>query len=473
MGDVYFSRKPKVVATTPLYPLPLLHAGTGAVESLHSYAYRLAFEHCIAPNTLFTEVLTQYVTSQAERNVLTGWHRTEGSAMVGLPHIARSFVDLLERTTGQKGLELGTMLPFSHLLHGQRGAAVQRFCPGCVREDVQAGQLPYERLLWRLSDVTRCPLHEARLQTVHCTARYQVNSSTATRVLHRGVCRWCGSVGFECNPKLAPEDESPNQEEVVTAKQTFDLIAAAPSVRTTSSAEVKMALLAHAAKPGGGLAGVAKRAGFGKTTIWHWTHDEAARTYLSTYEALSTSTGISLVGLMTADHSAGSRPISKTKRQAQTKRRVDAAQISQAMNSAMADVDGTVAAVEAELKVDHTTLKRYEPELYAKLALRSAERRKQETVTRHREAVDEAVRVLGHLTVEGETPTLRNAAEFSKTHWGPGDLKSAALLILRSRLHGAGPRSSREGLLGNAFRHEVDKAEVRLRAALAERRRAC
>lgn len=137
------------------------------------------------------------------------------------------------------------------------------------------------------------------------------------------------------------------------------------------------------------------------------------------------------------------------------------------MQAALDSSNGTIAGVVTQLRLDKSTLRSYEPQLYRLLSARSATRVAVQREHRHQNALGEAVRVLLRFIPEGVTPSLRNAAKLTNTTWMPGMLKSKALVILRARLLGEGPGYPGEGLLGNAFRLELEKAEERLRMSLS------
>lgn len=458
---VYFDVRPSMT-TTPLYGLPLLGKHTDAVESLHSYFCRLAYEHRLTPHQLASDVLPTHMSGTT--SMLIGWNRNDAARLVSNKYTSVPFAAVLEKLTGQDGLLLGTFVPFDHLAH--IGATVRApFCPQCFEEDMERGQMPYERLLWRIRDVTCCPRHKLHLQPRQCSLPRRADFESNKPILLRGVCTNCGSVGLRCNRSVDDQDdEVPSLEELHWAEQFAGLLAGAEKVAGTPSADVKQALVQYCSGIDGGIAGLAARAGLAKSTVWHWLNSADARTSSDIVGRISGSEGISVVGLLTGDHSLKARKTWLSSKVRRLKKEVDGDLIRQRMQAAYEAGLDTVQAVAGELRVDAKTLKRYEPVLYRLIADRSLQELSATSAARHREAVGEAETVLCELLDRGQTPSLRNASDLTGSIWFPAELRSKALLLLRQAVLGDAPTVPREAVLGKAFREVLSEARVRLTA---------
>ncbi|SKC93219.1 TniQ family protein [Paraburkholderia hospita] len=110
----------------------------------------------------------------------------------GLTAVAEVYLEPLRRIVASDRIDACTLLPFSGLLCEKRLLRRHRaWCPLCL-VSMQSEPGAYEPLLWRLQDVTVCPIHGVDLVAVcHvCVAPNQEVFSLFARV---GCCNRCGA----------------------------------------------------------------------------------------------------------------------------------------------------------------------------------------------------------------------------------------------------------------------------------------
>ena len=217
-----------------LYPLPPIGIGTPAVESLTGYITRLAAAHAVEAGVLVNSELLPRVpyTKGALIGDVPSKRPTSffigAFPLNGIGERARSWVSVLERMTGIRGLNLLTLLPWSkviscvHLLRTQRA-----WCPYCYgKPSGSADQQVYDRLLWTFQVVTACPVHCRPLESV-CPSCMRKQYVFASRMLP-GYCSRCQAWLGRAPQPVAGDQGDP----VHIAKMVSDLLAASPRLRS-------------------------------------------------------------------------------------------------------------------------------------------------------------------------------------------------------------------------------------------------
>lgn len=154
--------------TTRLFPVRLLGAGTPEVESLSSYASRLAATH----ETTIGRVLRLAFGFRGRRRefpaTLPSYVLDPGpiSYLVRPSAAVAAIVDRLSDATGQTNLRSGTFLCLKEALNRSMGAFSPRvrWCPDCMAEFDGAGTEAYYKLVWQLAHVKVCPIHRVPLE---------------------------------------------------------------------------------------------------------------------------------------------------------------------------------------------------------------------------------------------------------------------------------------------------------------------
>jgi TniQ len=153
-------------------------------------------------NYLVSVAADARVTPQAILNNYVAWptcvpDRAFGACMRldlvnGTGLLARRWVSAVSPLVGRSDLDDLTLLPFAHVL-GTGGGLVspwRRWCAHCLYDDVAAGGLPYERLIWSVAHLNICPLHLTPLIS-SCPSCGSSQRSELSRRCLSGFCGVC------------------------------------------------------------------------------------------------------------------------------------------------------------------------------------------------------------------------------------------------------------------------------------------
>ena len=195
---------PSIPERSKLCSLPPIGLGTTQVECLTSYMSRLADAHNLSVGSMFNWDLMSTAAAQfPQRLVLySGGVRknygiSDGSYdLNGLASRTEEWVKVLEQLTAIQSLHELTMSPFRHLLGDLRLLRRRRaWCSQCYESDRKTGTL-YDRLIWCLQIVSRCPIHDTPLEE-ECPSCGKLMSHLAAEVLpgYSACCgAWLGSL---------------------------------------------------------------------------------------------------------------------------------------------------------------------------------------------------------------------------------------------------------------------------------------
>lgn len=147
--------------------------GTAYVESLLSYWARLSSAHGLTINQLAAHMSAW----AAKQGLVFPRHLLYGRAlsMCGCGPDVGKVAEVIEAATGAHGLSTGTLVALRPVLSPTSTGATRRikaWCPRCYEEDIAEYGECYDRLLWALAQVERCPIHRLRLETAcpNCSA---------------------------------------------------------------------------------------------------------------------------------------------------------------------------------------------------------------------------------------------------------------------------------------------------------------
>lgn len=141
--------------------------GLGAVdvECFSSYLCRLAHVHNLSTTT-FPRHLSAWWARQPQSGdrglsfiAIAGWLNGYSPAA---EHVRR----VVEKATGFSELGRTSLSELAHVGSRNSMGFVRRnraWCPACIDEDLQRGEFCYERLLWTLPNISRCPDHKVLL----------------------------------------------------------------------------------------------------------------------------------------------------------------------------------------------------------------------------------------------------------------------------------------------------------------------
>lgn len=149
--------------------LPLEGLGSVEVECLSTYIARLAHVHGVSPFQFIHHVKGWWARLHPANPSVPEYMITTGVMSVcGSGDDTRKLVDILTEATGVAGLRTGTLLCLSDVISNSGRLALKpkrAWCPACWSEDLRRDGVIYDRLLWRLLETTRCPIHRLSLLT--------------------------------------------------------------------------------------------------------------------------------------------------------------------------------------------------------------------------------------------------------------------------------------------------------------------
>jgi hypothetical protein len=249
----------------------MIGLGTPHAESASSYFLRVADTNGFSPlqliwgtnSALLTKTDPQMKALQAAGKGC--FHRRAVATSTN----GQEFMAVLAGLVGRselKRMHWATSFPDFSLARMSRDCDV--WCTDCLRED----RKPYGRFVWEIPFVTRCSVHNCRLETVCHSCHQAVRWAAGKDVVH---CRHCGFDRRDAPP--SPEKASP---ETAVAAQFGELVACATSPRgdfVGSAAKCVSALRDLARREGHvGLRAEAAFLGLDKVSLWNWEHGKSA-----------------------------------------------------------------------------------------------------------------------------------------------------------------------------------------------------
>ncbi|MGF6447132.1 AraC-like DNA-binding protein [Paraburkholderia youngii] len=205
-------------AFTDLYPMAPCGLGSSQCESVRSLICRLALAHTVSHPTLIRYVIAKRCPS------ITPW--TTRHIHWGALLFASPLIQAIADATGNIDVMFCNLNALARVIDFEKciDALALRHCPLCIKEDPFPGA--WEPLIWSILPVVACPRHHIRLVSSECGCRHEHWLHRARRCLTPGVCRYCGSVGFQCS-RLTTRRATKSQ--IWVAEQVGTLISAASS----------------------------------------------------------------------------------------------------------------------------------------------------------------------------------------------------------------------------------------------------
>lgn len=378
--------------------------------------------------------------------------------------LCESVIKVLKTATGQNNLILGTLLSYPGIftLNGSLKEKPQ-FCPQCIDNDLENKSIPHERLLWRLSSVSCCPKHQCKLINIECGAFPQPRGKDSTNPLDiPGICA-CGSIGYRCNPEISRANISkPTPNDLLIANLYADLLNSGKDFSNTPLTKIKNALLTFAKTQTDGIAGMARRSGNSKTTLWHFLMDAEQKTTLQRLESIALSEGLTLEGIFSGELVLTGIQ-SSTSFQKKKRTPVDKANILKALEQALlAEPTPNLAEFSRQIGFHRKTVRVLFPERSRELVEKSQTQRQAQSDSNYMKAVAYAEDTLRKMLVNNIKPTLRNARYLDGQQWFPNDWSSLALAELRSWAGLGTMRSKRLESCPRALCEQIAKSKTRL-----------
>lgn len=402
------------------------------METLHGHLLSLAYEHRVSPKRLVGDTLSPlWQNSTSSLSTQMSWSAHDGRLMMGSAGTARFWTDILQAATGRTDLDRTTFLPTVHHLNGERlFFSGLRHCQKCFENDIESGQLPYQRLAWQVRVVDCCHIHGTALVASECglPASDQVRDKTGVKL--SGSCASCRSIGYKCVGTAA--NFSPASS-LWKAQQIADLIANFDLVSQVPSSKVKAALREYHATHEG-LSALARRSLIAKSVLWRWLGNPEARLALPQYLKIAASEGFTLVGLMTGDLSkVAFRIDAQLEKCRKPLKEIDFPAVKARLLEAM-DLPIPLQHVADEFDVTTELLRRRFPEESAEIVNLFRELQQSEFREVRRKAFHDAESVLFQLWIARKPLTHRNAGILTGSTWYPSAVRSRIFKALRGVL---------------------------------------
>lgn len=177
---------------TELYNLEPIGIGTPYVESISSYISRLAIAHNVSVSYLLKDVLIPYlkkghIIKELSFGVTKGTYLyiNENST------VTMEYVNALELLTGRRDIINLTMLNWKGIFQHSIRSPHRKWCPSCLEQWKSESKCIYEPLIWYLSDIEKCELHEISLEE-KCP-KCDKNLPFLHSYIEVGYCQYCNS----------------------------------------------------------------------------------------------------------------------------------------------------------------------------------------------------------------------------------------------------------------------------------------
>jgi hypothetical protein len=233
--------KLQIPPRSEFYHLEPVGVGTPYVESLSSYATRLAHEHFVSPYPLMRCVMhlsptTGRVPIREDRS---------SKATMGAGISASNLVSAFETLTMRRDLSWTTMITWANVLSERLLIRTKKaWCPACYETWRQRDEIVYEPLLWALEPVTVCPIHNIPLTSScsNCTAQFYYS----IRRDQPGFCArckvWLGNLPETSRPDGFLESTEDSKWQLWKARSAGELLASAPNLQTPVRSHVVKSL---------------------------------------------------------------------------------------------------------------------------------------------------------------------------------------------------------------------------------------
>lgn len=148
------------------------HLGNGEdIESFASYYCRLAQLHCTSLDLLARLLREWYARQHPDAWIPTAATLyTKGKGLLGVGRSTEFLIEAVQQANGASKLRRGTLMSLRGAISDrarQSSGFERKWCPYCWREDQNRGVPAYDRLLWSVPPIQRCPIHQSRLLS-HC-----------------------------------------------------------------------------------------------------------------------------------------------------------------------------------------------------------------------------------------------------------------------------------------------------------------
>lgn len=228
---------PPIPTRSRLYALPLCGVGTAQVESIPSYTARLAQAHGLTIRQLINGEIRPRFGSHAGptggQHLAASIFKADARALCGVRGWAAQWVTTLEGLTCRTDLRCATMLSWAGVLsHSDLIRRERAWCPDCYQASLETNETAYDRLLWSLQEVTRCPCHRRPLVTQCPNGRCGKTQPYLATGLRPGYCTHCGAwLGAAAAvPGRSPSGDANVRWQAWVGEVLGELLASAPTL---------------------------------------------------------------------------------------------------------------------------------------------------------------------------------------------------------------------------------------------------
>lgn len=178
------------------YPLKLIGAGTRHIECCASYYIRLAETHGLTGTELHRALLFHNQDSLLPLSKSSLKSNLTDIAFINRFSYGSSKIhNLIHNLVSEPNIHRSYLyMPILELSRFGKDIAAHdlRWCPLCLKEDIDSQAPPYFRLIWQLRDITACEKHWVKLESRCPTCgRYQNQTSIPWRDFSK--CRHCNN----------------------------------------------------------------------------------------------------------------------------------------------------------------------------------------------------------------------------------------------------------------------------------------
>ena len=166
---------------TEYFPLSPIGVGDWEIEAFGSLYCRMALAHSVSIYALTTHLRTWWKQKHpdddtAKKNVTNAMN----PMLCGIGPNVATFTNIVGNATGCTTLDRTTLLSLRPAI-SQNGHALVRkgraWCPACMADDVNSEKQFYDRLIWAIPAIKRCPVHKVALESTcpqcgHAQAHY-------------------------------------------------------------------------------------------------------------------------------------------------------------------------------------------------------------------------------------------------------------------------------------------------------------
>lgn len=160
--------------------------GTEDIEQFHSYFYRFAAAHGTTMIPMAKHLEQWWARTHRRRIALNEvfLYKANRIALCGYGDAVVNYVEVVSEASHQPHLYRTTLLPIREAADANTHGAIRKgraWCPACMYWARKNGEIYYDRLLWAMAAIVRCPKHQVKLviQCPSCNSPQLAYAATA------------------------------------------------------------------------------------------------------------------------------------------------------------------------------------------------------------------------------------------------------------------------------------------------------